>query len=246
MMFSEKEILGYYNSGWQVLDEEARNYIQFHAKRVAFTLGVIDSLINRLQSRGADHIALCDVGPGYLLTEQIQRYFRQIDVNTIGFDDSRYNREKRRSAHFEFDLNNTFYKEWPTFPQHDLVVMCEVLEHLYTAPTQVIKFLKTMIKPGGFLILSTPNSVSFWKRIEILFGRNPYEMIRETRTNPGHFREYTVRELIDVGRKCDLSIEKVILSDYSSYPNTIHHKITKFLIHPFRNFREGITVIYRK
>lgn len=101
--------------------------------------------------------------------------------------------------YYQFDLNrvgNT--SDWPTsLPSYDLIVLGEVLEHLYTAPELVLRFLQSHMNPGAVLMIQTPNAASLSKRIKLLFGRNPYEKIRINESNPGHFREYTVQELRD-------------------------------------------------
>ena len=90
-----------------------------------------------------------------------------------------------------FDLNDAQYRErWIRTPPIHLAVMAEVLEHLYTAPTLVLGFAYSLMEPGGILIVETPNAASLKKRLRLLVGRHPYEMIRENAVNPGHFRPF--------------------------------------------------------
>jgi hypothetical protein len=70
-----------------------------------------------------------------------------------------------------------------------------VIEHLYTSPKLVLGFLRRLVSPSGVLLIQTPNAVSLTKRVKLLAGAHPYEKIRETARNPGHFREYTAGEL---------------------------------------------------
>jgi 2-polyprenyl-3-methyl-5-hydroxy-6-metoxy-1,4-benzoquinol methylase len=73
--------------------------------------------------------------------------------------------------------------------------MAEVLEHVHTAPSLVLRFVASLLRPGGLLVLQTPNAVALGKRVGVLLGRNPYHLIREDPGVPGHFREYTRAEL---------------------------------------------------
>src|SRR5690606_8260379 len=101
---------------------------------------------------------------------------------------------------YAFDLNDAQYPDkWIDTPGMDMVVMGEVLEHLYTSPVHVFRFIASIMNPGGYLIVGTPNALAIQRRMELLVGRHPYEMIRETRDNPGHFREYTASELRELG-----------------------------------------------
>ena len=80
-------------------------------------------------------------------------------------------------------------------PRYDLVVFAEVIEHLHTSPVHTLAFVRGLLADAGVLILQTPNAASLPKRLKLLAGRNPYELIRADGGNPGHFREYTLAEL---------------------------------------------------
>jgi 2-polyprenyl-3-methyl-5-hydroxy-6-metoxy-1,4-benzoquinol methylase len=99
--------------------------------------------------------------------------------------------------HYHFNLNDSQREStWRRdIPRYRLVIMAEVIEHLYTAPALVLRFISELVADDGILVLQTPNAVSLTKRLKILVGRNPYEMIREDPALPGHFREYTLDEL---------------------------------------------------
>ena len=75
------------------------------------------------------------------------------------------------------------------------MILAEVLEHLYTAPTLVLRFLQSLLRPGGLLVVQTPNAAAAVRRVKLLMGKNPYDLINEDSTNPLHFREYTGDEL---------------------------------------------------
>src|SRR5439155_8672395 len=56
-------------------------------------------------------------------------------------------------------------------PPFDLVLSCEVLEHLTIPPIEHVKPLADLLKPGGHLVLSTPNLGSLTKILDLLRGR---------------------------------------------------------------------------
>ncbi|MFL6519278.1 MAG: class I SAM-dependent methyltransferase [Chthoniobacterales bacterium] len=163
-----------------------RGYAAFHAKRFAYLLDELEQIAIDSRTR------VLDIGPSRL-TELIRAKF-DIQVDSLGFD------EDSNSAggnHYQFDLNNAQNeKTWRRgLPEYDVVVMAEVIEHLHTAPELVLAFVRTLIAPDGWLIIQTPNAAALPKRIKLLLGQNPYEMIRTQTSNPGHFREYTLPEL---------------------------------------------------
>ena len=105
---------------------------------------------------------------------------------------------------------------WPRPQLYDLVVMAEVIEHLPVSPSHVFAFLASLLRPGGYLLLQTPNACSLSKRLRMLCGRNPFELIREDMHNPGHFREYTVRELADYAGAAGFRVRRVHTANYFS------------------------------
>jgi hypothetical protein len=51
----------------------------------------------------------------------------------------------------------------------------------------------------------------------MFFGRNPFERIRENKLNPGHFREYTRRELVEYAANSGFIVRKEIAGNYFDF-----------------------------
>ncbi len=180
-------------------------YVAFHSPRYATVLKLVEQHLEPLEKR------VLDIGPS-ALTELVRDQFR-LPVDTLGFTPDR---RTDRGNHYVFDLNEA---QWPErwrrdLPLYDLVIMAEVIEHLHASPRLVLAFLRTLMRPGGVLIIQTPNAVRFGTRLKVLVGRNPYAMIREDVSNPDHFREYTERELRDYVLSAGLNIQECIFSNY--------------------------------
>jgi SAM-dependent methyltransferase len=56
----------------------------------------------------------------------------------------------------------------------DYVLCCEVIEHMELDPMFMIAEINRVLKPGGMLILTTPNITSSWAIWKILRGFDPY------------------------------------------------------------------------
>jgi hypothetical protein len=164
----------------------------------------------------------------------------------LGFDDPRFPRGNAEE-HFEFDLNDAQYRDrWLSVAPHDIVVMAEVIEHLYTAPKLVLACVASWLRPGGYVIVQTPNAVSLRRRLKLLAGRHPYEMIRDTRSNPGHFREYTVDELSHAAQAAGLSTVEATLHNYFGHeglPGRTYNTVCAVMPAPLK---DGITITLRK
>jgi hypothetical protein len=223
-------------------DPLSREYLHFHARRFSYLLEIATEAAKEF----GPACRILDVGPSFQ-TELIRQSVPQAVVNTLGYLDGRFPL-RPGEQHFPLDLNETQFPERCPAPplQHDIMVMAEVIEHLYTAPHLVLRYLARWLTPRGVLILQTPNAVALSRRIALLQGRNPYEMIRDQRENPGHFREYTVSELREVGSQAGLRMERFECRCYFGRPS-LKGRIYETLcaLGPGR-LKDGITAWFRK
>jgi trans-aconitate methyltransferase len=231
------EIIEYFST-WN-LDPESREYIQSHAWRYEHMLREIDRLIKQNQIK-----RILDIGCAYQ-TELLRRIYPEIVVDTMGFADIRF-AARPQDKHIEYDLNLAQNQTPPEWKKYDLVIMAEVIEHLYTAPSLVLRFLHQVISPAGFLFIQTPNAVGLSKRIRMFFGRHPYEMLREDMKNPGHYREYTLPELVKVGSDHGFRIIGSSIDNDFRSPSLSNKVFNWFSIFLPPSMRRGITIIYKK
>ena len=164
-------------------------YLAFHRPRFDFILRLVEA---ERRGRGA---RILDVGPSPL-TDMLRSRL-ELPVDSLGLEPER---DTDQGKHFRFDLNDAQEPDrWRLdLGPYDVIVFAEVIEHLYTAPELVLGYLAGLLSPGGVLLLQTPNAVSLRKRVKLALGRNPFERIRRSRSNPGHFREYTLAELVEL------------------------------------------------
>lgn len=210
---------------------EEQIYLRTHAQRYERLLELIRPLAP---------IRLLVVGPSYE-TVLLRDAFPSATVNTLGWHDNRFPLREHES-HVQFDLNDPSY---PELEPHDVVVCSEVIEHLHVATVPVLRFLASGLAPGGHLILQTPNATALAKRIRMLFGRNPYDPIREESGNPGHFHEHTVDELVSAVEEAGLEVTRVLTENYfdhGSRKNRAYRAVGRMMP---RSLREGITVVAR-
>jgi Methyltransferase domain len=206
-------------------------YLRTHQRRYALLLDLVESL-------APERILV--VGPSFesaLLRERLPA----ATVDTLGWLDHRFPHREGEN-HVELDLNAA---EYPELKPHDVVVCCEVIEHLHVPATRVLRFLATGLTPGGRLVLQTPNATALPKRLRMLLGRNPYEPIRDEPGNPGHFHEYTVPELRAAVEGAGLQVEQLLTANYfdhGSRKNRAYRAVGRALP---ATLREGITVVAR-
>ncbi len=83
----------------------------------------------------------------------------------------------------------------------DCIFFLEVLEHLHANPVEVLKRLRSVLREGGILVLSTPNMVCFGHRVAMLANRKlrhftyPAFAVADEAHGFGHDRIYMPAEL---------------------------------------------------
>ena len=187
-----------------------------------------------------------ELSPGRILVvgpSHESELLRQVaPVDTLGWHDHRFPRLEGEQHH-EHDLNDPAY---PELGSYDAVVCAEVVEHLHVPAESVLGTLGSALTPGGHLVLQTPNATSLPKRLRMLVGRNPYEPIRDQARNPGHFHEYSLRELRQAVEAAGLDVERIVTANYfdhASPQNRLFRAVDRALP---PTLREGITVLARR
>lgn len=101
----------------------------------------------------------------------------------------------------------------------DVVLLNEVFEHLRINPIYTVGELRRVLKPGGLLLLSTPNLRSANGLVNLLFHdqghscqRGVYEQYSKVASlgHMGHVREYTVTEVVEFLRATGFAPEEVV------------------------------------
>lgn len=193
------------------LDTEAKEYLEFNASRYVRLLEIAAAYRKKL---GPEPKRIMDVGPSFL-TKLLHDAFPDDSIFALGMD-----HELSRGGHWPaalalegvafhgYDLRQAHDPAtWPELPPVDLVLFSEVLEHLYVSPRQVLAFLRSLLAPGGFLLLTTPNAATLPKRLRFaLLGKNPIPLFRDNGENPGHYREYSQEELFAVGGQAGFTV----------------------------------------
>jgi SAM-dependent methyltransferase len=203
--------------------EEGDAYLRDHLERFRVTMAVLPPL-----PEGA---AVLELGSApYFITRLLTR--RGYIVRTSNFSGADAGPEHRGPAIlrsprdgteevYDFDYFNVETDRFP-YPDDsfDLVLCCELLEHLPEDPTHVIAESHRVLRKGsGRLVITTPNSARWEKLAAIRDGRNVYERISGYGTHGRHNREYLVWEVRELLAACgfvDLDVFAHDLHDHSA------------------------------
>ena len=208
------------------MDPASAQYLQFHQRRYQVLLDEVARIVPGCSKSPS----ILDVGLSYQ-TICLKNRFPGATIRTAGFFDGRFESYLSRAEHIEFDLNDARFPERipPRTAEHDIVVLAEVIEHLYSPAKAVLECIKRWMKPGGMLIVQTPNPVSLGKRLAVLRGINPFEMIRSELTNPGHFCEFTVPELCAAMEAAGLTVGSVKTLNYFGRRSAVYDALCAVL-----------------
>jgi len=184
--------------------ESKDRYLQNHGKRFEY-LSKLCKTLNPDKSA-----KILDIGRSGL-SVLLSKYYSY--VTTLGLDleiDEGGHRERETIdlKHIVFDLNESKNVEKWADEKFDLIVYSEVIEHIYEAPEFSLLFLNYLLNPDGFIIITTPNAASLYRRLKLLLGKNTINRIRFYNLNPAHYREYTKEELIQMAELCEFKVEK--------------------------------------
>ena len=240
-VLSMAEALGLRQFDFRLSAKSRDTYIEGHSKRYAHLLNTISQ---QVAARNVpEPLALLDIGPGFQTT-LIRSLFPELVIDTLGFSDPAAMGFLAESVHkhHEFDLNDyQFDGRDAGLGVYDIVVFCEVIEHLYTMPEKVLARLRPHVKPGGVVIVQTPNAVQWRHRVRMLMGRNPYDRITQYRM--GHYREYTGAELREIAATAGFTVRSLELRNYFGLRKRFETTVIDHLLTPIPTLRSGIALV---
>jgi len=213
------------------------SYLESQGKRYIFLMDLIKKYVRERKNKKMNILI---IGPAYDAKLILESY-KNLDVVCLGIDHFHFNFAKM----VIYDLNNLNNKStWPQLDKFDLVICCEVIEHLTVNLTEIYNFFKNYMKSSSNLIIQTPNALAFGRRIQILLGKNYYLLAEDLKRAATHLREYTFSELRDRANECGLIIIKYYGKNYFKSKNTIRKLLNSTTNLLPRTFRQGFTVVY--
>jgi SAM-dependent methyltransferase len=117
--------------------------------------------------------------------------------------------EDIESCHFNIEEERFPFEDG----EFDVVLFCEILEHLLNDPLAVILEVKRVLRRGGHLILTTPN-VNRWENVaRMVAGVNIYDPYSGYGPYGRHNREYNKHELNQLLVRAGFVVESLETAD---------------------------------
>ncbi|MCP5112109.1 MAG: class I SAM-dependent methyltransferase [bacterium] len=192
---------------------EAQAYFRSHLGRIVYTLSQAPP--------GNGRASALELGSYLHMSAALERILGYGSVVGAYYSPEPGHEQKSLAIRGQHDFTceiDLFDVEKHAFPYpdgaFDLVLCCELIEHLVRDPMHLLFECHRILTNGGLLLLSTPNVASLTSVACVLHGwRNPQVFSSyPTSTNPDtpHVREYTPSELAGAARAAGFEVDSLI------------------------------------
>jgi SAM-dependent methyltransferase len=214
--------------GTLAIDDESSGHLDEYATeswlRLLHTWGLVSEASGRGLELGANPYFLTTLLDRYTALDlQLANFFASPHENTTTQTVSVTADGARERRSYTSDL---FNMEEESFPydddSFDVVLFCEILEHLLIDPVRALQEINRVLKPGGQLVLTTPNAARRANVVALVAGINIYDPYSAHGPYGRHNREYTPHELNQLLRFCGFTPDTMFTADSSAWePPTV-------------------------
>lgn len=242
-----------YIASWTPPDEGSRGYLKTHETRLEKTLAITPA--------GTEGDRILEMGAYLQITPALKTKLGYGEVRGCYYGPAggKHQREVTSESGETFtcdvDLFNAESDPFPYPNEHfNTVLCCELLEHLPTDPMFLMAEVNRILKPGGHLVLTTPNIASLRSIAAVLQGFHPqlfgtYLRPKEGETDARHHREYTCLEIRQLLENSGFEITLLETGPFHEEPKPefawVEHLLDRYILS--KELRgEGIYVVGRK
>jgi len=196
-------------------------------------LGIVSKSLKHF---GHDVIA-CDI-PYFYNRQSTKNYFKKSSIKSLAFN----------LRNYEIPILTS---------SQDLVIACEIIEHLNFNPLPIIKEINRILKVGGYFYIATPNSNSLVKKLRFLFlDKQPSFTVKQFFQQLDssqnmivglHWREYSNKEILEMVLPFGFELcYKNMISDIGYKHGNLLKKILKKVIFLLPGCKPNQVLLFRK
>ncbi len=199
---------------------------------------ILDMVVRALEQRHIQGECIADVGCGQgdLFACVRARFARYVGIDAVRYEDFP---EEAEFCHLDLDSGGI-----PLAPgSADVVAAIEVIEHLEN-PREFVRKLVRVAKPGGWVIVTTPNQLS-WLSLLTLVVKQRFSAFQDVQY-PAHLTALLEVDLRRIAAEAGLAHIEIAYSHSGRIPLTARH-YPRLLSQSFpRAFSENVLVIGQK
>jgi len=251
---TETPVTGDYIASWAPVEDGSRSYVETHRTRLERTLA--------LTPPGGPDDRVLEMGAYLQITPALKTRLGYGEVRGCYYGPAGHtdHRSVTSDCGEEFCCEvDLFDAEKDRFPYEDgsfsTVLCCELIEHLPSDPMHMMSEINRILKPGGALVLTTPNIASARAISAILQGFHPMLFPAYIRPNPDgetearHNREYSPREIKDLLENSGFEVAALETGPFREVPTPGHawveHLLDRYIL-PQEHRGDGIYALGRK
>jgi SAM-dependent methyltransferase len=226
---SEKEYLLQFHSIFQNRSE-AEQYLYDSWTRMQLVL----EWMQYLQQQGVRKVLELGSNP-YFLTLLLKKHF-DFELNLANFfNDARLQSREKQTIDNGLERHDMEYShfnvEQESFPYEahsfDCVIFCEILEHLLLDPDFTLEEIHRILKPSGYVVVTTPNAARLSNLVKLVRGKNIYADYSPHGIYGRHNREYTFNEVAELLKRHSFEIVRSEVRNI--YPHPLKTRILQKL-----------------
>lgn len=188
---------------------------KFQQRRINCTLELLDSLVPSL-----DNPKILDLGCGEgHITAQILKKFPHAEVSGLDYSISAIQYAHQHFKNIDFVVGDAC--DLPYSDNYFDIVVCNNMWEHVGDPLIILEQIRKVVKPLGYLLISTPSRYRFKNLARVLMGK-PVQLLSKF-----HVTEYTVGQI-----KEQLSFGKFKVTNVYSVPIKHPNKILDIIILP--------------
>lgn len=134
----------------------------------------------------------------------------------------------------DFRVCDLLHDDLPDRNHFDLVILCEVVEHLPVPPYQILSKIRKWMKPGGLLFITTPNLYRLRNVARLALGVRVFDyfFIPQRGESIGHPFEYSSDHLSWQVTRGGFTDVEVVYRQLSLTGATLKAKLARMLLAP--------------
>ena len=229
---SEKELFEFVTSV-RVADapeQEMRAYGTHDFRRFVYTLGLVSRLEGKCLELGANPYFTTMLLERFTKLElSLANYFGPFPAGLHSQDVAYTNAPSgiRNTKTFSYQHFNV---ESDLFPyadgEFDVVIFAEIIEHLLNDPCKVLREIKRVLKPGGTLVVTTPNVARLENVTRLISGENIYDPYSGYGPYGRHNREYNRHELVTLIQFEGFDVTEMFTADVHENRAAVYAKLS--------------------
>ena len=183
---------------------ESDDYHLVHSARLARTAQILGEMVEEV----GEGCRILELGTSGFVPIVLKSLFPSVSIDVTDYEGVRKDGQRQKNVKvagksakvraFTVDLE---YDVLPVEDEtYDIVVCCEVIEHMEIDPMFMLSEVNRVLKTGGKLFVSTPNVLSSRGITKMLGGYEPYFYMQYhiNREYHRHNYEYSVKQLWSV------------------------------------------------